>query len=92
MKVILKETIDTLGIAGSECDVAPGYGRNYLIPQGKAVPATAQNIASAVAAQVEWAEWSGTERGRVLRRAAEIMRRYFEFPEVIEPIPNWIDG
>ncbi|MCP4670697.1 MAG: 50S ribosomal protein L9, partial [Desulfobacula sp.] len=28
MKVILKETIDTLGIAGSECDVAPGYGRN----------------------------------------------------------------
>ncbi len=43
MKVILKETIDTLGIAGSECDVAPGYGRNYLLPQGKAVLATPQN-------------------------------------------------
>ncbi|MCP4670461.1 MAG: 50S ribosomal protein L9 [Desulfobacula sp.] len=43
MKVILKETIDTLGIAGSECDVAPGYGRNYLLPQGKAILATPQN-------------------------------------------------
>ena len=43
MKVILKETIDTLGIAGTECDVAPGYGRNYLLPQGKAVLATAAN-------------------------------------------------
>ncbi|MCP3873680.1 MAG: 50S ribosomal protein L9 [Desulfobacteraceae bacterium] len=43
MKVILKETIDTLGIAGTECTVAPGYGRNYLLPQGKAVLATPQN-------------------------------------------------
>jgi large subunit ribosomal protein L9 len=43
MKVILKETIDTLGIAGTECDVAAGYGRNYLLPQKKAVLATPQN-------------------------------------------------
>jgi len=43
MKVILKETIDTLGIAGTECDVAKGYGRNYLLPQGKAILATPQN-------------------------------------------------
>jgi large subunit ribosomal protein L9 len=43
MKVILKETIDTLGIVGSECEVAAGFGRNYLLPQGKAVLATSQN-------------------------------------------------
>ncbi|NDY72129.1 50S ribosomal protein L9 [Desulfobacter hydrogenophilus] len=43
MKVILKETIDTLGIAGTECKVAEGYGRNYLLPQGKAVIATPAN-------------------------------------------------
>ncbi len=43
MKIILKETIDTLGIAGAECKVAPGYGRNYLLPQGKAILATPQN-------------------------------------------------
>lgn len=42
MKVILKETIDSLGIIGSEVDVAAGYARNYLLPQGKAVPATPQ--------------------------------------------------
>jgi large subunit ribosomal protein L9 len=43
MKVILKETIDTLGIVGSECNVARGFARNYLLPQGKAIEATPQN-------------------------------------------------
>ena len=42
MKVILKETIDSLGIIGSEVTVADGYARNYLLPQDKAVPATDQ--------------------------------------------------
>jgi large subunit ribosomal protein L9 len=42
MKVILKETISSLGIIGSEVNVANGYARNYLLPQGKAVPATTQ--------------------------------------------------
>lgn len=41
MKVILTETISSLGIIGSEVDVAKGYARNYLLPQKKAVPATA---------------------------------------------------
>jgi len=43
MKVILKETIDSLGIIGSEVNVARGYARNYLFPQNKAVLATPQN-------------------------------------------------
>ena len=43
MKVILKETIDSLGIIGSEVSVANGYARNYLLPQKKAVEATPQN-------------------------------------------------
>lgn len=43
MKVILKETIEPLGIIGSEVDVKNGYARNYLIPRGKAVFATPQN-------------------------------------------------
>jgi large subunit ribosomal protein L9 len=42
MKVILRETIDSLGIIGSEVDVAKGYARNFLLPQNKAVPATPQ--------------------------------------------------
>lgn len=43
MKLILKETIESLGIIGSEVTVANGYARNYLLPQNKAVLATPQN-------------------------------------------------
>jgi large subunit ribosomal protein L9 len=43
MKVILKETISSLGIIGSEVKVAAGYARNYLLPQDKAVIATEAN-------------------------------------------------
>ncbi len=40
MKVILKEDIEKLGLAGDLVDVKDGYGRNFLIPQGKAIMAT----------------------------------------------------
>jgi large subunit ribosomal protein L9 len=40
MKVLLKEDVENLGLAGEVCEVANGYGRNYLIPQGYAVKAT----------------------------------------------------
>lgn len=40
MKVILREDVEKLGQAGELVDVKDGYGRNYLIPQGKAVLAT----------------------------------------------------
>ncbi len=43
MKIILKETLDSLGIIGSEVTVSDGYARNYLLPQNKAVQATPQN-------------------------------------------------
>ncbi|MBC8199204.1 MAG: 50S ribosomal protein L9 [Desulfobacterales bacterium] len=43
MRLILKETIESLGIIGSEVTVADGYARNYLLPQKKAVSATSQN-------------------------------------------------
>lgn len=46
MQVILLEKIHKLGDLGEQVRVKPGYGRNYLIPNGKAVPATAENIAS----------------------------------------------
>ncbi|MFH0787446.1 MAG: 50S ribosomal protein L9 [Pseudomonadota bacterium] len=40
MKVLLKEDISTLGKVGDLVEVARGYGRNFLIPQGKALEAT----------------------------------------------------
>lgn len=45
VRVVLRETLDTLGEAGEEVSVAPGYARNFLIPQQKAVYATASNRA-----------------------------------------------
>lgn len=42
-KIILTETIDTIGIIGTEATVADGYARNFLLPQGKAMLATEQN-------------------------------------------------
>jgi large subunit ribosomal protein L9 len=45
MQVILKEDVHNLGKAGEVVNVRPGYGRNFLIPQGKAAMATARNVA-----------------------------------------------
>lgn len=45
MKLILKETITTLGQEGDVVTVKPGYGRNYLLPQRKAVIANPENLA-----------------------------------------------
>ncbi|MBU1713528.1 MAG: 50S ribosomal protein L9 [Proteobacteria bacterium] len=44
MKVILKETIESLGLVGSVVNVSEGYARNYLLPQKKAVLNTPQNV------------------------------------------------
>ena len=44
MEVILLETIAKLGDLGEKVNVKSGYGRNFLIPQRKAVPATAENL------------------------------------------------
>jgi large subunit ribosomal protein L9 len=45
MEVILLESIGKLGQLGDKVSVKGGFGRNFLIPQGKAVPATEDNVA-----------------------------------------------
>lgn len=45
MKVILKEDVENLGRLGDVKDVAPGYARNYLIPNGMVIRATNRNLA-----------------------------------------------
>jgi len=45
VEVILLEKIDNLGNIGARVKVKPGYGRNYLLPQGKATLATPENVA-----------------------------------------------
>jgi large subunit ribosomal protein L9 len=66
MKVILTEDIPKLGKTGDTVEVARGYGRNYLVPQGKAVLATGKNVKT-----VE-------HKRRLLKRKAEMMRKEAE--------------
>ena len=44
MEVILLEKVGKLGTVGDKVDVKAGFGRNYLIPQGKAIVASAKNL------------------------------------------------
>ena len=44
MKLLLKEDVENLGNCGDEVEVRDGYGRNFLIPQGKALHATPKNV------------------------------------------------
>ncbi len=44
MKVILKQDVETLGRRGDVVNVAPGYGRNYLIPRKMALEVTSTNV------------------------------------------------
>ena len=45
IQLILREDVQHLGKSGELVSVKPGYGRNYLIPQGLAIHATAKNVA-----------------------------------------------
>ena len=54
MKLILLQKVVNLGGLGDKVDVKPGYGRNFLVPFGKAVPATAANVAAFEAKRAEY--------------------------------------
>ena len=53
MEVILLEKVANLGNLGDKVSIKAGYGRNFLIPQGKATPATASKIAEFEARRAE---------------------------------------
>jgi len=53
MQVILLEKVENLGNLGDKVNVKPGYGRNFLIPSGKATAATAENIEAFEARRAE---------------------------------------
>ncbi len=53
MEVILLEKVENLGNLGDRVNVKPGYGRNFLIPSGKATPATEEHIKAFEARRAE---------------------------------------
>jgi large subunit ribosomal protein L9 len=54
MELILLEKVRNLGNLGDKVKVKPGYGRNYLLPQGKAVRVNADNLAAFEARRAEY--------------------------------------
>jgi len=54
MELILLQKVTNLGNLGDKVTVKPGYGRNFLVPQGKAVPATAANLAEFEARRADY--------------------------------------
>ena len=72
MNVILLEKVENLGGIGDLVKVKPGYGRNYLLPQGKAALATPENIKAIDARRAEL-EAAAAEELAAARTRAETM-------------------
>jgi large subunit ribosomal protein L9 len=62
MKVILKNDVHNLGLAGDIKEVRPGFARNFLLPNGLAVQASPAAMA----------DWERTKEARVVRRAKDL--------------------
>ncbi len=69
MEVILLEKVENLGTIGERVKVRSGYGRNFLLPQGKATLATAANIEKFEAIRAELEAKSAEELTRAQGRA-----------------------
>ncbi|MCX7119544.1 MAG: 50S ribosomal protein L9 [Legionellales bacterium] len=72
MQVILLEKIRNLGALGDKVNVKPGYGRNYLIPQKKAVFATEKNIAAFDSQRAELEKKAALEFAHAKSRAEKL--------------------
>lgn len=73
MEVILLEKVGNLGGVGDKVNVKPGFGRNFLLPQGKAVAATEANLADFEERRAELEKAAANKK-----EAAEIRSRELE--------------
>lgn len=72
MNVILLDNVENLGNVGDLVKVKPGYGRNYLLPQGKAALATPENIKAIEARRAELEKAAADELDSAKQRAKVI--------------------
>ena len=72
MNVILLENVENLGSIGDLVKVKPGYGRNYLLPQGKAALATPENMKEIEARRAELEKAAAEELAAAKTRAGAI--------------------
>ena len=72
MDLILLQKVTNLGGLGDKVKVTPGYGRNFLVPQGKAVPATAANLAGFEARRAEYEAKAQSQLSDAEQRKAKL--------------------
>jgi large subunit ribosomal protein L9 len=72
MNVILLEKVGKLGNVGDQVAVKAGFGRNFLIPQGKAIPATKANIADFEARRAELEAAAAEKKAAAEARAEKL--------------------
>ena len=72
MQIILLEKIANLGSLGDQVTVRPGYARNFLFPQGKAVPATKANVEQFEARRAELEAQAADKLSAAQARADQI--------------------
>jgi len=80
MQVILLEKIENLGAMGDKVKVKPGYGRNFLIPKGKAKLATAANLAEFEKLRAELEAKAKAEFDSATARAEKLQAITLEIP------------
>ena len=72
MQIILLERIEKLGQMGDLVNVKPGYARNYLLPQGKALRANKANMAKYEAEKAELVARNDAAKGEALAIAKNL--------------------
>ena len=74
MEVILLEKVGKLGKVGDKVIVKAGFGRNFLIPQGKALPATAANVSEFEARRTELEAAAKEKKSAAEERATQLAK------------------
>jgi len=72
MDVILLDKVGRLGKIGDKVHVKAGFGRNYLIPQGKAIPATEENLRDFETRRAELEAVANEKLGEARQRAEKL--------------------
>ena len=72
MEIILLDKVEKLGGVGDIVKTRPGYARNYLIPSGKAEPATDENVAKIERRKAELEQQMREERAKAQERADKV--------------------
>lgn len=79
MKLILRRAVENLGDPGDIVEVAPGYGRNYLLPQGLAYEASTVNIRRLEEEKAQAEERSKRDYREAKRRASQLEQTVLTF-------------